>query len=67
MLMQLTVDTELVSFELPPAVHARLQQLLDTKDQGQDLTSAESAEAQGLVELAEFLSLLKLRAENVSD
>lgn len=67
MLMQLTVDTELVSFELPPAVHARLQQLLDTQDQGQDLTSAESAEAQGLVELAEFLSLLKLRAENVSD
>jgi len=60
------VESELVQFELPPAVHQRLQTLLDRQDQGQELTSAERAEAEGLVELAEFLSLLKLRSQRLS-
>jgi len=64
--MQLMVESELVQFELPPAVHQRLQTLLDRQDQGQELTSAERAEAEGLVELAEFLSLLKLRSQRLS-
>jgi hypothetical protein len=59
--MQLTIDVELVQFELPPAVQKRLQVLLDHQDQGDELTEAERQEAEGLVELAEFLSLLKLR------
>jgi hypothetical protein len=52
---------------LPAAVQARLTQLLDRQDQGQPLTEAERAEAEGLVTLAETLSLLKLRAERAAD
>jgi len=62
MQMQLTLDENLVTFELPQAVQARLQDLLDRQDEGQPLTQAERKEAEGLVELAEFLSLLRLRA-----
>ncbi|MFQ5594259.1 MAG: hypothetical protein ACE5HA_08925 [Anaerolineae bacterium] len=64
--MQLTIDTDLAQFELPPAVHDRLQALLDRQDQGEELTTGERQEAEGLVELAEFLSLLRLRAERVA-
>ena len=64
--MQMTVDDQLVRFELPPAVQARLQHLLDRQDQGLSLSEAERQEADGLVEIAEFLSLLRLRAERVS-
>ncbi|MDJ0755025.1 MAG: hypothetical protein QNJ45_15995 [Ardenticatenaceae bacterium] len=67
MLMQLTIDSELLKFELPSAVKARLQELLDRQDQGQKLTPEERSEAEGLVELAEFLSLIRLRAQRVSD
>lgn len=48
-------------FHLPEGVHHRLQDLLDRQDQGQPLTQAERQEAEGLVELAEWLSLLRLR------
>lgn len=61
--MQMTVDDQLVRFELPPAVQARLQHLLDRQDQGLPLSEVERQEAEGLVEIAEFLSLLRLRAE----
>jgi hypothetical protein len=40
-----------------------LQDLLDRQDSGQSLTAPELAEAEGLVNLAEFLTLLRLRAE----
>lgn len=52
-------------FKLPKAVNNRLQELLDRQDKGEKLTSAERNEAEGLVELAEMLSLLRLRAERV--
>lgn len=65
--MQLTIDAELAQFELPPAVQNRLQTLLDRQDNDQPLTATEQAEAEGLVELAEFLSLLKLRATRVAN
>ena len=39
--------------------------LLDRQDSGKKLTNAERKEAEGLVELAEMLSLLKLKAERV--
>jgi hypothetical protein len=51
---------------LPPAVAARLQALLDRQDSGQPLTSLERDEAEGLVNLAELLTLLRLRAERTS-
>jgi hypothetical protein len=54
---------ELTHFKLPPAVQTRLQDLLDRQEAGTSLTDAERAEAEGLVELADFLSLLRLRAE----
>ena len=64
--MQLNIDSSLAYFELPPAVHARLQDLLNRQDQGELLSQAEQREAEGLVQLAEFLSLLRLRAQRVA-
>ena len=59
------ISIELTRFELPKAVQARLQFLLDRQDEGFTLSQAERQEAEGLVELAEFLSLLRLRASQV--
>ena len=53
-------------FKLPDAVAARLQSLLDRQDAGQPLIDAERREAEGLVDLAELLTLLRLRAERVT-
>lgn len=68
--MTLTIDIdlpdELARFRLPKAVAARLQTLLDRQDSGQPLTVAERDEAEGLVNLAEFLTLLRLRAERLT-
>ncbi len=68
--MTLTIDvdlpTELNRFRLPKAVAARLQTLLDRQDSGQPLTTDEHDEAEGLVDLAEFLTLLRLRAERMT-
>ena len=41
----------------------RLQELLDRQDQGVELSSEERAEAEGLVELVEFLTLIRLRSK----
>lgn len=62
--IELPID--LVQFELPTAVQARLQFLLDRQDAGDALSPEEQQEAVGLVELAEFLSLLQLRAQRTS-
>jgi hypothetical protein len=56
------IPIELTRFQLPQAVQARLQFLLDCQDEGNILSHAEQQEAEGLVELAEFLSLLHLRS-----
>lgn len=67
--MTITIDIdlpgELGKLRLPSAVTARLQALLDRQDSGQPLTAAEREEAEGLVNLAEFLTLLRLRAERM--
>jgi len=67
--MTLTIDIdlpgELSRFRLPQAVNARLQTLLDRQDSGRALTESEREEAEGLVNLAELLSLLRLRAERM--
>jgi len=62
-LIQLEMPTDLVKFRLPKGVDERLQDLLDRQDQGKELTTAERLKAEGLVKLAELLSLLRLRAE----
>lgn len=59
------VPVELTQFQLPEAVQARLHRLLDRQDEGQTLTQAERQEAEGLVKLSEFLSLLHLRSVRV--
>jgi hypothetical protein len=59
------IPLELTRFQLPEAVHDRLQLLLDRQDSGEILTRGERDEAEGLVELAEFLSLLHLRSQRV--
>jgi hypothetical protein len=43
-----------------------LNTLLDKQDAGRSLTDSERREAEGLVNLADLLSLLQLRAERVS-
>ena len=65
--IQLEVPDDLARFRLPPAVDTRLQELLDRQDSGERPTTAERKEAQGLVNLAELLSLLRLRARRVSN
>jgi hypothetical protein len=68
--MTLTIEVDLpgdlARFRLPEAVAARLQTLLDRQDSGEPLTAAERDEAEGLVNLAEFLTLLRLRAERIA-
>lgn len=64
--IQMEVPDDLARFRLPPAVDTRLQLLLDRQDSGERLTTAERKEAQGLVNLAEMLSLLRLRARRIS-
>jgi hypothetical protein len=59
------IPIELTRFQLPQAVNARLQLLLDRQDEGTQLSQVERQEAEGLVELAEFLSLLRLRSQRV--
>ena len=50
---------------LPKSVDDRLQYLLDRQDRGEKLTKAERKEAEGLVELSDLLTLLRLKAERV--
>ena len=58
------IPLELTRFQLPVGVQQRLNFLLDRQDVGETLTTAEFSEAEGLVELAEFLSLLQLRSHS---
>jgi hypothetical protein len=65
-LIELELPTDLEKFRLPVGVQQRLQDLLDRQDQGHNLTPAERQEAEGLVDLAELLSLLQLRTLRVA-
>jgi hypothetical protein len=62
----LELPADLDRFRLPEAVHARLQTLPDRQESGVVLSSEERAEAEGLVNLAELLTLLRLRAERAA-
>lgn len=61
------IPIELAIFQLPKAVNERLQSLLDRQDAGEQLTQTERQEAEGLVEIAEFLTLLSLRSQRVQN
>ena len=66
MTIEVDLPSEMARFRLPEAVDVRLQTLLDRQDSGQPLTTPERDEAEGLVNLAEFLTMLRLRAERLS-
>jgi hypothetical protein len=59
--LQIHAPGDLGKFRLPAGVQHRLAALLDRQDQGAPLSAAERKEAEGLVDMAEMLSLLKLR------
>jgi hypothetical protein len=61
-LVEIELPVALEQFKLPEGVNDRLQQLLTRQDQGESLSANERKEAEGLVELAEMLSLLRLCA-----
>ena len=69
--MTLTIDidlpADLENFRLPVAVQQRLDSLLDQQDSGRELSEDERREAEGLVDLAEFLTLLRMRAERLAE
>jgi hypothetical protein len=60
------IPVELTHFQFPEGVKDRLNSLLDLQDAGERLTQPELQEAEGLVQLAEFLSLLRLRAQHIT-
>ena len=67
--MTLTIDVDLPAdlekCRLPFAVQQRLDRLLDQQESGRELSEDERREAEGLVDLAEFLTLLRMRAERL--
>lgn len=64
--IELELPDDLAGFRLPAGVERRLADLLDRQDRGKLLTAEEREEAEGLVNLAETLSLLRLRAERAA-
>ena len=63
---EIEVPDDLARFRLPQGVQHRLQELLERQDSGFALTPEETCEAEGLADLAELLSLLRLRAERLN-
>lgn len=63
--IELDMPDDLPRFRLPEGVQQRLQALLDRQDRGEVLSSEERQEAEALVNVAELLSLLRLRAQRV--
>jgi hypothetical protein len=59
---QIEVPGDLACLHLPEGLDRRLQALLDKQDGGTSLSPDEQAEAEGLVELADLLTLLRLRS-----
>jgi hypothetical protein len=59
--LEIEVPEELARLHLPEGVDRRLHALLDKQDGGTPLTPDEQAEAEGLVDLADLLTLLRLR------
>jgi hypothetical protein len=64
--IEIEMPDDLARFRLPEGVQERLNTLLDKQDRGQPLTDSERREADGLVNLADLLSLLRLRADRIS-
>jgi len=63
LLLEVEMPEDLERLRLPQGVDERLTALLDRQDRGEELTPEERREAEGLVDLAELLSLLRLRSQ----
>ena len=63
---EIDVPDTLENLRLPAGVDERLQSLLDRLSEQGDLSAKERREAEGLAELAELLSLLRLRAQRLA-
>ncbi|HYG76065.1 MAG TPA: hypothetical protein VEK08_13755 [Planctomycetota bacterium] len=61
--VQLELPSDFKRFHMPPALHARLHELLDRQSRTGRLKISERKEAEALVELSEMLTLLKIRAK----
>ena len=64
--MEVEVPDDLARCQLPPGVQHRLHELLNKQENGAPLTDEERSEAEGLVDLADLLSLMRLRAQRLS-
>ena len=62
MSVELDLPKDWRQFRLPPALHNRLQELLDRQDREGKLLARERSEAKALTELVDMLSVLKARA-----
>lgn len=60
--LDLELPGDLARFKLPEGVSERLTSLLDKQDSGEALTDQERREAEGLVDLADTLTYLGLKA-----
>lgn len=61
------IPDEFADLRLPDGVQARLEWLLDKQDRGQLLSPEERSEAEGLVKVAELLTILRMRAERAAN
>jgi len=59
--LQVELPGDLARLSLPEGVDRRLHALLDKRDRGESLTEDERVEAEGLADLADLLTLLRLR------
>ncbi len=64
-MFEIEVPETLEQLRLPVGVDERLTHLLDLQDENGALTPEERREAEGLADLAELLSLLRVRAERL--
>jgi hypothetical protein len=63
--MEVEMPDDLDQLRLPKGVERRLHELLDKQDSGHALTDNERREAEGLADMNDFLSLLRLRSERL--
>jgi hypothetical protein len=66
-IIEVKIPSDLERFSLPEGVNRRLQSLLDLQDRGESLSETERVEAEGLVDLADLLALIKLRARRAGN
>ena len=61
---EIEVPGDLARLQLPEGLDGRLQALLGSRTGGQRSALMSKAEAEGLVDLADLLTLLRLRSSN---